>query len=341
VIIQCEKCKTRYNFDESLITGTGIKVRCTRCQHVFFQKNPSAEVPPPSDRAEPEETPAEEQVIPTEEQETPVEEHLTPAEEQETPAEEQEIPAEEQETPAEEKKGVEDLAKTLKELGVETDDHAPDRWEAETIVTDNGENDGGDISSAVKPRKKKSRILSRVIVYLLLIILMGGVYFWFFPRERQKVVDMIGTYVPIETPFGTKKTRDIEVVKEAIAFVDVKERIVKNWIIGDILLIEGAAVNNNTFTVKQIQVKGKILDTAGTVLAEQTSYCNNILTDEELRNFTEKEIYRELGNPSGRNLANESIPHEGTAPFMIAFTNPSKEAGEFIVELADIKTVDE
>lgn len=314
MIIQCENCNTRYNFDESLIEGKGIRVRCTRCQHVFFQKNPSAELPPLSDVKEPE-------VASTEAHEA--------------------APPAAQEAPPAEKKGVEDLAKTLKELGVETDDDAPDRWEADTILPDNGENDLEDIPPEGKPGRKKPRILSRVIVYLLLVILLGGIYFWFFPQERQKVVEMIGAYIPVENLFGTKKSGDIEVIKEAIAFVDVKERIVKNWIIGDILIIEGTAVNNNTFTVKKIQVRGKILDRAGKVLTEQTSYCNNILTDEELRNFTEKEINRELANPAGRNLANETIPHQGKAPFMIAFTTPSKEAGEFVVELADVKTVDE
>jgi len=35
MIVKCPKCKTRYNFDEERIGATGIKVRCSRCQHVF------------------------------------------------------------------------------------------------------------------------------------------------------------------------------------------------------------------------------------------------------------------------------------------------------------------
>ncbi len=314
MIIQCEKCNTKYNFDESLIEGKGVRVRCTRCQNVFFQENPSAGIPPIDDVVEPEQAPTEPEQTPTEPEQAPVEE----------------------------KKGVEDLAKTLKELGVETDDHAPDRWEAETFDTVDEENEFGDISPNSKVKKKKKRILSRVIVYLLLFILLGGVYAWFFPKERQAFFDTIKAYVPIEKLLDMKKgKKDVEVIKEAINFTEVKERVVKNWIIGDILIIEGTAVNNNKFNVSAILVKGKILDKAGTTLAEKASYCNNILTDEELRNLTEKEIYRELDNPTGRNLANANIPYQGKAPFMIVFTNPSKEAGEFIVELADIKTVDQ
>ena len=37
MIIQCKACKTRYRFDETVITDDGVWVRCSRCQHVFFQ----------------------------------------------------------------------------------------------------------------------------------------------------------------------------------------------------------------------------------------------------------------------------------------------------------------
>ena len=39
MIIQCEKCSTKYRFDENLMEGEGIWVRCSRCKHEFFQEN--------------------------------------------------------------------------------------------------------------------------------------------------------------------------------------------------------------------------------------------------------------------------------------------------------------
>ena len=39
MVIQCKSCKTKYRFDETLITGDGIWVRCSRCQNVFFQQS--------------------------------------------------------------------------------------------------------------------------------------------------------------------------------------------------------------------------------------------------------------------------------------------------------------
>ena len=35
MIIQCEKCLTRFRLDDSRVTEKGVKVRCTRCKYVF------------------------------------------------------------------------------------------------------------------------------------------------------------------------------------------------------------------------------------------------------------------------------------------------------------------
>lgn len=35
MIIQCEKCNTRFKLDDSRITETGVRVRCSRCSHTF------------------------------------------------------------------------------------------------------------------------------------------------------------------------------------------------------------------------------------------------------------------------------------------------------------------
>jgi predicted Zn finger-like uncharacterized protein len=42
VVVTCEKCETRYRLDESRLTATGSKVRCSRCKHAFTVKAPPA-----------------------------------------------------------------------------------------------------------------------------------------------------------------------------------------------------------------------------------------------------------------------------------------------------------
>ncbi|MBI5491512.1 MAG: zinc-ribbon domain-containing protein [Deltaproteobacteria bacterium] len=44
MIIQCDKCSTKFRLDDSRVTGGGVKVRCTKCQNVFIVAPPA---PPP------------------------------------------------------------------------------------------------------------------------------------------------------------------------------------------------------------------------------------------------------------------------------------------------------
>ncbi|WP_028571567.1 DUF3426 domain-containing protein [Desulfonatronum lacustre] len=43
MLIQCPNCDTKYNLNESVIGPDGSKVRCIRCDHVFFVAPPGAE----------------------------------------------------------------------------------------------------------------------------------------------------------------------------------------------------------------------------------------------------------------------------------------------------------
>jgi len=42
MIIQCEKCRTKFNFDESLLKSDGSKVRCSVCHNIFVAYPPEA-----------------------------------------------------------------------------------------------------------------------------------------------------------------------------------------------------------------------------------------------------------------------------------------------------------
>lgn len=44
MIIQCDKCQTKFRLDDSKVKGAGVKVRCTKCQNVFIVTPPIEEV---------------------------------------------------------------------------------------------------------------------------------------------------------------------------------------------------------------------------------------------------------------------------------------------------------
>lgn len=43
MIIKCEKCRTRFRLNDSRVTDKGVKVRCTKCKHVFTVRKEESE----------------------------------------------------------------------------------------------------------------------------------------------------------------------------------------------------------------------------------------------------------------------------------------------------------
>ena len=46
MIVECRRCRTKYRFDRENLRGEGAWLRCTRCRHVFFLRNPEKETAP-------------------------------------------------------------------------------------------------------------------------------------------------------------------------------------------------------------------------------------------------------------------------------------------------------
>jgi predicted Zn finger-like uncharacterized protein len=293
LIIQCERCETKYNFDESTIEGEGFWVRCTRCENVFFQENPSADIPsPPVDLVEPEEE-EDEQIL-------------------------------------------DDLSVIIDEI------QKGGEGEISEKIEDIYAPEERDEPPEEKITLKKKKVLwspPELVAYLIVVILVvGGVYMWLFPDFRMRVVDGIKTLPVFERIVGTdEESQGVDVEKSAVEITDIEEKYIENWVIGNLLVVEGIAVNNNDYSVSKIRVRGKVLNGSGDSIMEVESYCGTIISDEELSNLTEIEIRQELSNPYGSGFPNKDIPYGGKIPFMLVFTNPAEGASEFTVELAGVE----
>lgn len=303
MIIQCKKCGTKYRFDKSQIDGEGIWVRCSHCNTVFFQENPLAEVASLTDSIEPGEKIHEKTY----------------------------------------EENAEDIDRILMEIKGADDAQNPEQEEAygdAVEIIDNAEAS----EEAQKPRSPGRRI---AVFLILVILLSGGIYLWTSPRAIEGILNRVLPQVEkfIGILPGAEKllgTNDRDIPNECLSglgvdLINVKERFVKNWVVGDIIVVEGFAVNNNKCAVSDIKIKGKILDSSGNILAEEKSNCGNILADDELKGLTEKEITKELSNPYGREFSNADIEPGADIPFMLVFMMPAGEASEFLVELAGIE----
>ena len=341
VIIQCKKCGTKYNFDESLIEGEGIWVRCTRCKDMFFQVNPGIEP-----------------IVSTpdiEDKRIAIDTDMKKRK-PETGAYREVVPHPQSDENAGKRDGVEQLWQdiTLMEEG----DFFNDQLEKDTSLKDEGrsvtsnepvikENDSKHDEITWKKNKTGGKrkgfwTPGRIVVYpVIVIVLLLTLYLWFFPQVGRQILNNVYPVEESTQIIGRKgnTTGPVNESKEKISFVNIKEHTVKNRIVGDIFIIQGIAVNNNASPVSQVKVRGRILDSSGTVLIKEKVYAGNILADEELKNLTEEKIKEKLSNPWGSDFLNRDIPYKGEIPFMIVFSNPPGSAKEYLIDPVKVKTI--
>jgi len=304
MIIQCKQCATKFRFNDELMTGDGVWVRCGRCGHEFFEINTRREtfVPPKEPSPAMQEAPP----VPGAEGPPPVEKAAPkPAAGQEPAA------APKPPTPAE-VTGTPDISKAPEEddLGEEDLEEAPR-------------------ASFWTP--------SRIVVYSILVVLVViGVYLWLFPQIGRDALNFVSPGSGDRVLGAAPKAASVAATG-GINFAEVKERFTKSTASGDLLVISGLAVNEFEYPVARVRLRGKILDSAGKVLGEIETYAGNLLTDEELNRLTDKEVLAELQRQEGSDMPNVNIRSRASIPFMIVFSNPPKEVDEFIIELSGVE----
>ncbi len=157
----------------------------------------------------------------------------------------------------------------------------------------------------------------KVAVWSIFVILIvpAIIYFLVFPQYGDRFVKIANKY------FGPPEAPRPEVVVAQVKLQDIRQRILSNYILGQIRVVEGTAVNQADYPICRVVIKGEIVDAYAVVLRERASFAGNILTDEELTTLSEEEILRKLAQPSGQNNSNDKILPNGHIPFMIVFAN--------------------
>lgn len=316
MIIQCRKCETRFRFDENLMEGDGVWVRCSRCQHVFFQERAAGDFP----AAEPE--------IPSVRISEPrrMQDDRFPA------AEEGPAPTGVKvETPLQPKAGVGQppAVEFEKESSIEglEPDLGREPLGGPAAVVDKGEEPADEEDEAADGgtgRRRWGRMLLKLIALLIFMAIVAGtVYLYLFPEARTQALTWASPWlrgVPVlENLVGTEMKRGGTVLSP-VRIKEVRQRSVANLLTGNLRVIEGVAVNQASYPLARIQVRLVVADAYDVVLGEKVVYCGNLLTDVELSAMAEAEIQRELSIPQGSDVSNERIPPNGEIPFMIVFS---------------------
>lgn len=291
MIIQCRQCRTKFKFDDTLMQGSGVWLRCSRCGHVYFQENhlmkPETDLPSELAKLVEEPIPAENSA---------------------------ELSTESPSVGYRDADGFHSLDKVMetKKYLNEAVNLDMEKTPEESISVENEEVVQKELASP-----KSSGKIWKIAVWSVFVILIipAVIYFLVFPEFGEQIINNVLVSVGISEP-----AKPEIVISQAVKLQDVRHRMINNYILGQIGIVEGNAVNRADYPISRIQIKGEILDAYSVVLGEHTSYAGNILTDEELTNLPEEEILIKLSQPEGLNNSNDKIMPNGQIPFMIVFS---------------------
>ncbi len=187
---------------------------------------------------------------------------------------------------------------------------------------------------APPPAAKKSS-LSRILVLLvLLLLILGGAAGYLFMQEGSLNLNTIARYLP----FLQEYIGESPVISPGDQIgITIIESSYVNGQAGQMLVIQGAAVNNHPTTRSAITVKGVLLDATGLPLLQQTVFCGNKLNNNALKSMSFAAIEEAMNNQFGDGLSNMNVSAGATIPFTIVFRNLPTGIASINVEVVDSK----
>lgn len=333
MIIQCRKCETRFRFDDALIEGDGVWVRCSRCQNVFFEARPSGETSSSAPTGEIPSVRISDATRIPDDRFPRADEHLPRMERErgEVPPlrrseGEEEIPAEIRKEPVIE--GFE-VGMDAEALG------GPAAGRGEVDEEDEDEDEYEEIPDDERGQRRWGWMILKIAALVLLVALVaGGVSLWVSPAFRSQALEWGAPWlreIPGMEMLLGMETKSRETSLAPVRIKDVRQRSVTNLLVGTLRVIEGVAVNQSSTPLANIRIRLVISDAYDVLLGEKTVFCGNLLTDAELNTLAEAEIQRELSTPQGTDVSNQRIAPNGEIPFMIVFSQEQAGAIKTVV----------
>jgi len=307
MIIQCEKCQTKFNIDESKLEAQGSKVRCSLCKHTFVA------YPPGRGYFEDGETKAlsKEEIEKTTAQDLPGALH------------EEEIMT-----------GPEDQASNFDDAldesveGPEKDDTAPvafpDAHKEEEKTGDEKRLEPGHIKEkTTQKRSWKWHLLPVLLVIVLILIgVAAAIFLWapeiipdslsmLRPAEKQEITDMGVRRLSFKSVTGS--------------FIDAENS-------GNLFVIRGEITNDYSKSRSFVLIKGSILDDKSQVVKRKLAYAGNNFKEEEIKSLPLEKINKAMKNRYGMGRKNVNVAPGAKIAFTIVFENLPKNLSEFTVE---------
>jgi predicted Zn finger-like uncharacterized protein len=343
MIIECEKCRTKFSLDESLLKETGSRVRCSLCKHVFTAFPTEAElrieeIPietvektkpgPPAEmeagavqerEAKPPDEPLQEVVQGSDFNKTMIQEY----DEEIEPISIEDLPIfdEDEDTEMKEEERAEIRTAMGRAKRVEKHVSVQDEFEKETVVEEP--------RIPVRPqpvvKKKRGRGL-RIILLLLVLIVVGAV-----GASIVFKLDFLPDYVPFLKRTPPKK-QAFDAGNKRLSFKDLSGSFVNSPKAGKLFVVKGWVTNKYPDRRNFIRIKSNILNSERMVVSSRIVFVGHPLTDEELKSLSLEEIEERLRDKLGKNKMNTNILPNSSIPFVVVFDNLPEDMSEFTVE---------
>jgi predicted Zn finger-like uncharacterized protein len=304
MIVQCEKCGTQYNLDDTKVRPGETKVRCSRCQHVFtvpqpltldegnifgetgqqaedeFMKEWAKELPPqkPSEPAPP-----------APDQAPPPRAFVPPSAEE--PVFGEETPKEETPSPEEEIFPVSPSA--VREV----------------------------------PEKKERKISTTLLLAILFIVIIF-VSFYYWTKKGTSFPAFEYIYEKIYTLMEGERAQKLFLIG-----LRGSEHTLEG---GTVYVIQGKVANRSEKTKKLVKLKGSLFDKAGKEVATSIGYCGITITNEEIKNTPYESLQSSFGFISAGQA--HPVPSQGALPFTIIFFSPPPGATQYRVDIETAET---
>lgn len=197
-------------------------------------------------------------------------------------------------------------------------------WPAADSKDEEGMDD--DLSPlSISSRRKGSPYFS-ILLGILLVLLLGGAGFYLSTAGNGGLADFLPDSVKAMLGLGKKTGGLVEIRSLEGAFLANREA-------GEIFVIKGDAFNVSAKPLTTIQVKGKVFGPNGEVLVQQTVFCGNVLSGEQLALQPYSSMVKVMGNQFGETLANFQVQPGKGIPFVIVFRDVPGHAKDFGAEV--------
>jgi len=309
MIVTCASCSTKFSLDESKIPAKGAKVRCSRCQHVFF-------IVPPTE---------------SKEEREPIEDFETFAKQHEELIEPGQREAGAPSRPEFEKK---EISAQEEEEAFLFSEKAEEKRVAEEPLAGFGKEEKAEVKPP-KPkrmvrREKKGPSLIFALVVVLAVLVFGLFFLWAELGSKGR----LSAYLE----YPVKEVRALwdqiwGMKQEALVLGDLSRYDEK---VGEYLLsvIEGKVKNQSSSAKRYIKIKVVIFDQNKDRVAEKETLCGLNIGRGNLKNlppdFFKGEMLIQPQTPKEM-----IIPAGQDAPFMVVFKDLSGQAKEFKVEISE------